>query len=178
MMRSNAKKQKLHLGCGDKYLPGYINIDGRKGDNVDLVCNMTKLPYDRQSIDEIYMCHTLEHVPLHQVMDHLIYLNNLLTPSGCIYISVPDFQTLSSMYLAQRCQLEEIVRAIHGGQEYEGNLHYISFDESMLRSFLINSNFKNVEKYEPIKYLPCDFTDTSTYKINGISISLNMKATK
>ena len=47
------------------------------------------------------MCHSLEHIRLHQVAGYLKYLNRLLKPNSYIYISVPDFETLSSMYLAQ-----------------------------------------------------------------------------
>lgn len=172
------KSTKLHLGCGNKYLPGFINVDARDGKNVDLVCDIKDLPFNEESIDEIYMCHSLEHIPMHEVFPYLEYLNRLLKPAKCIYISVPNFQTLSSMYLAGKCNLSNIVRAIHGGQEYPGNLHYISFDKPMLTQMLRGARFQKVETFDPYTYLPKNYSDTSTYKINDISISLNLIATK
>lgn len=169
---------KLHLGCGEKNLREYINIDAKEGDNIDISCDIRDLPFGHCEIDEIYICHALEHIHMHQSQKYLSYLNSLIKTGGKIYISVPDFETMASMYLARKCKLVNIIRAIHGGQEYEGNLHYISFDNEMLTSMLKNAGFVNVKRYDPKTYLPKDYTDTSTYKINGIAISLNLTAEK
>ena len=52
---------KLHLGCGDKYIPGFVNIDVQKSEAVDVVSDAMKLPYKENSIDLIYSCSMLEH---------------------------------------------------------------------------------------------------------------------
>ena len=176
--QSQQKLRKLHLGCGDKYLPEYINIDARKGENVDLVCDITRLPFEEDSVDEIYMCHSLEHIEMNKISWYIEYLYKLLKRGGEMYISVPNFEALSSMYLAKKCRLLDIIRAVHGGQEYPGNLHYISFDQDLLTKVLLNAKFRRVELYKPEAYLPRNYSDTSTYRINNIKISLNMKAIK
>ena len=51
---------KLHLGCGDKYIPGFVNIDVQKSEAVDVVSDVMKLPYKENSIDLIYSCSMLE----------------------------------------------------------------------------------------------------------------------
>ena len=56
---------KLHLGCGEKFLPGYVHVDARKFPHVDYVTD--KLDnlnmFADNSVDEIYACHVLEHFP-------------------------------------------------------------------------------------------------------------------
>ncbi len=93
-----------------------------------------------------------------------------------MYVSVPDFAVLSALYLSGRAPLSMIVRAIHGGQEYSGNLHYISFDRVFLSDILLQAGFTHVTSYSPSEFLPAGFEDTSTYEIAGKSISLNLRA--
>jgi predicted SAM-dependent methyltransferase len=169
---------KLNLGCGDKPIPGYVNIDTRLLPGVDVAASFFDLPYTKGAIQEIYMCHSLEHTPLMKVQPLLSYLSDLLRDDGQLYISVPDFSILSSLYLAQKVPLSSIVRAIHGGQEYEGNLHYISFDMKLLSDLLKNAGFQEIKEYEPTAYLPEGFEDTSTYCIGSRRISLNICARK
>ena len=169
------QKLNLHLGCGNIRIPGFINIDSGN-ENADIKCSFFDLPYNENSVDLIYMCHSLEHIGLNQIPDFLIYLRRLLKNRGQIYISVPDFEILSSIYLSRKVALSQIVRAIHGGQEYEGNTHYISFDFDFLSRLLLQVGFLNVRRYEPSTFLPAGIEDTSTYMINGYPISLNLMA--
>lgn len=170
--------QKLHLGCGEKYLNGFLNVDVRDAPNVDYVCDFIAMPFAPNSISEIYMCHSLEHLRMHDVVPFLKRCYAALTPGSKIYISVPDFAILASIYLSGRVSLSSIVRAVHGGQEYDGNFHYISFDSIFLRELLETSGFDRVEPYCPNDYLPKNYTDTSTYSIGGKPISLNICAQK
>lgn len=173
-MNSN-QPLKLHLGCGNIKIPGFINIDSGN-ENADIKCSFFELPYRENSVDLIYMCHSLEHIGLNIVPDFLKYLRRLLKSEGQLYISVPDFEILSSVYLSRKVALSEIVRAIHGGQEYEGNTHFISFDYDLLSTLLKRAGFSNVQRYEPSIFLPDGIKDTSTYMIKGFPISLNILA--
>jgi len=170
--------KKIHLGCGERRLQGFINIDSRSSEAVDIVCDMQRLPFKPESLQIVYMCHSLEHIPLLEVQPFLHSINRLLSPKGRLYISVPDFNVLASLYLAGRAPLSMIVRAIHGGQEYPGNTHYVSYDNKMLSEFLRISQFSKIDEYSPTDFLPPGFKDTSTYEIAGKPISLNLVATK
>ena len=57
---------KLNLGCGNKKLDGYINIDGSDHCKPDLLFDLENTPYPFQSnsVDEIRMKSVLEHFPL------------------------------------------------------------------------------------------------------------------
>lgn len=54
---------KLNLGSGEDYKEGYINCDIDRSKNPDVVLDLTKkLPFEDNSIEEIYMRHVLEHI--------------------------------------------------------------------------------------------------------------------
>lgn len=57
-------KLKLHLGCGNDYKKGYVNIDSSKEVNPDKVWNLEKtpLPFKDNSVDEVLANHVFEHI--------------------------------------------------------------------------------------------------------------------
>lgn len=54
--------RKLHLGCGRSHMEGFINIDVVDFGQ-EVVRDITRgLPFDDDSVDEIYSHHALEHI--------------------------------------------------------------------------------------------------------------------
>ena len=43
-LRQPATAYRLHLGCGQKRIPGFVNIDHNASAATDYVCDITKLP--------------------------------------------------------------------------------------------------------------------------------------
>lgn len=59
-----AKKLKLNLGCGDKLMKGWVNVDHVPDCNPDIVCNLEQFPWpwETDSVEEILLSHVLEHL--------------------------------------------------------------------------------------------------------------------
>ena len=53
---------KLHLGCGNIFIPGFIHIDQNDFEHIDHVNNISDLSmFSEYSVDLIYACHVLEY---------------------------------------------------------------------------------------------------------------------
>ena len=61
---------KLNLGCGDLILEGYNNCD-LYNPKADTKCDVTKLPFGNESVEEILAQHIIEHFDFHQAFDIL-----------------------------------------------------------------------------------------------------------
>ena len=85
------KMKKLNFGCGEKILPGYVNVDIVKLPGVDLVVNLDKTPYPFRDneFDEIYADNVIEH--LENFIEVLEELQRILRPRGKLIIKVPHF---------------------------------------------------------------------------------------
>jgi predicted SAM-dependent methyltransferase len=56
--------KKLNVGCGNRILPGYVNIDIVQGPGVDVVHDLNEFPYPFKDneFDVIYADNVIEHV--------------------------------------------------------------------------------------------------------------------
>lgn len=89
---------KLHLGAGWRYLPGWGNIDlhGRR----NLIWDLTRpLPLAPGSIRYIYSEHFIEHIPREACRRLLINARIALGRGGVIRISTPDLRFWAGAYL-------------------------------------------------------------------------------
>jgi predicted SAM-dependent methyltransferase len=61
---SKSNSVKLNLGCGDKILDGYVNVDvanERSGKQPDIICDIRNLNSFTDKSDEILAVHVVEH---------------------------------------------------------------------------------------------------------------------
>lgn len=84
-------KTAINLGSGHSRISkNVINVDLFDYPNVDLVCDISILPFKDESIDLIISIAVLEHVPdPKQIVDEI---NRVLKPGGKIYIYIPFIQ--------------------------------------------------------------------------------------
>jgi hypothetical protein len=70
-------RPRLHLGCGERYLDGYVNIDCPSSEHTvqrtspaDRLADITQLRYEPESVEEVRLHRAVEH---QRVLDALGY---------------------------------------------------------------------------------------------------------
>jgi SAM-dependent methyltransferase len=94
---------KLNLGCGDKILDGYINIDvveSRAGKKPDFICDLHNLSkFESNSVDEILAVHVVEHFWQWEVVDILKEWTRVLKPGGKMILECPNLVSAAEEFL-------------------------------------------------------------------------------
>lgn len=94
---------RLNLGCGDKILPGYINVDvvseraGNKPDFVTDIRNLHGVP--DLFADEVLAVHVVEHFWRWEVLDVLKEWCRVLKPGGKMILECPNLRSACEEFL-------------------------------------------------------------------------------
>lgn len=175
---------KLHLGCGKRFIPGYIHIDAVEYTHIDHVSAIDNLSFlGTNSVDVIYNCHVLEHFKRRQVHGVLREWHRVLKPGGILRTSVPDFAQLCRVYTATE-DLNLVMGPLFGRQDYLYNIHYNVFDYKSLSDALHQAGFEHIRRYDWRETEHAAIDDYSQAYVphmdreNGIMISLNVECIK
>ena len=177
---------RIHFGCGRVDAPGWINIDAHRFDHVSYQSTDIHLTaFVEGSIEEIYLCHVLEHFSFKEVAELLGCYYSKLAKNGKLRISVPDFDSLMQIYLESSNSIEIIAESLMGGQDDQYNYHKSIFNESYLSELLVKAGFASPQIWQPQDFMEASqllIPDWSSYKFptsKGFRpISLNIVAYK
>lgn len=103
---------RLHLGCGEKRLRGYINVDSNG--NPDVYANCAALQYPSDSADEIMAIHLFEHFFPDEALDILKRWHSILKPGGKLILEMPDLQKVLEFFKAEEISLTHTMFALYG----------------------------------------------------------------
>jgi SAM-dependent methyltransferase len=175
---------KLHIGAGERYLPGYLHVDIIERPHIDHVADVRDLSFLQSgTAREIYARHVLEHFKRGEAEDVLREWARVLAPSGLIRVAVPDFAAITAEYANGR-DLDSLLGLLYGGQNYDYNFHFQAYDFARLEKMLQNGGFTDIERYDWHDFLPKDYDDFSRAYFphmdfeNGRLMSLSVTARK
>jgi predicted SAM-dependent methyltransferase len=140
---------KLHLGCGNRHLEGYINIDLRKTISTDLVCNIRKLPYPNNTVELIETYHVIEHLSRHDLSKALKEWFGVISPGGMLIVECPDFDKAVKEYIGGN---EKRINNIFGLQRFLGDTHMFGYNFKRLKKLLEEAGFRDIQEKEPQDY--------------------------
>jgi predicted SAM-dependent methyltransferase len=158
-LQSSASK-KLHLGCGDNLLDGWLNTDYFPKSPQLLHLDATKpFPFPSDQFDYVFSEHMIEHIPYEGGTQMIRESLRVLKPGGKIRVSTPDMQFLFNLYQPEKSPLhreyiawaarilnmpaQEDTFVINNFMRCWG--HTFIYDQKTLRRALEEAGFVNVE---------------------------------
>ncbi len=100
--RRPAASRKLHLGCGQRKLPGWLNVDVYDSDQ-DLDLTTGLLPWPDDSFDLVVSQHMIEHLDMErEAVPLLAELRRVCAPGAKIWITCPDMAKICRSYVEDR----------------------------------------------------------------------------
>ena len=181
---------KLHLGCGRRFIPGFIHVDLDDFPHIDYRHDVRSLPmFPDNTVKLIYACHVLEYFDRVEVTDVLREWRRVLAPGGTLRVAVPDFAALVRVYQTHG-QLDRLVGPLYGRiavntpQGPAVAYHHTTYDYDSLRLVLEGAAFENVRRYDWRATEHSHVDDFSQAyvphmdKDHGLLISLNAEADK
>lgn len=153
--RSENGATHLHLGCGPKYLPGFLNIDGNLFNKLDLWLDVRNgLPFPSESIDSIYSTHMFEHFYPDELNLLLRECLRALKRDGGVRLIVPNLESAIKAYSESQSGWFDDSFPRHfdslGGRfsnfVFCDGQHRTAFDFTYLDEVLKKAGFREVEK--------------------------------
>ncbi len=145
----------LHLGCGTKYLPGFVNIDANPRQRLDLWLDVRcGLPFATASVESAYSTHMIEHFYPDELEKLLRECVRVLKPGGGMRLVVPNLQSAIAAYQQKRNDwfYDSFPRHFDsvGGRfsnfVFCDGQHRTAFDFSYLEEELRKAGFREVEE--------------------------------
>ena len=90
----------LNLGCGSKFVEGWVNIDNRSiSPHVQIHDLRQGIPCPDNHFSFVYHSHLLEHFSKNEALAMLRECYRVLCPGGLIRVVVPDLEQIVKIYL-------------------------------------------------------------------------------
>ena len=150
---------RLHVGCGDHMLDGWLNADSRPCSARVLRMDATRrFPFPDNVFSYVYSEHVIEHLNFGDGAAMLDECFRVLAPGGKIRISTPDLAFLTALHGAERTALQERYLAwaaagLPGGEAgfvidafIRGWGHRFIYDEPILRGALERAGFSDAAR--------------------------------
>ena len=157
------KTRKLHIGCGNHIIDGWLNSDLFSGSKHVVRFNATKTyPFDDETFDYVFSEHLIEHFSYAQGQHMLEECFRVLKDGGKIRIATPDLSFLISLYQSEKSELQKkyirwITETFIDSAPYCEDTfvinnvvrdwgHTFIYDEKVLRFSLEKAGFKEITK--------------------------------
>lgn len=169
---------QLHIG-GTTPSPDWRIVNIQPGPDVDYVADCTDLAEIADgTASRVYASHILEHLDYKaELPSALAELHRVLAAGGELMLSVPDMEMLCRIFVDPNADLQlrvDVMRILFGGQEDRYDFHKAGLFWEFLGAMLLQAGFTDVTRVGDFGL----FEDSSSIRIGGVPISLNVRARK
>jgi predicted SAM-dependent methyltransferase len=141
-----ASRSRLHIGCGQEAIPGWINIDTRPLPGVDRVLDVRQgLPFE--DVAAIYAEHFLEHLSLEEGLTLLKECRRALSPEGTLRLSTPNLDWVYATHYRfgqETSDDDRLLDCLRLNRAFHGWGHQFLYNRSMLSAALRACGFDRV----------------------------------
>jgi predicted SAM-dependent methyltransferase len=155
----NAASPRLHIGCGDNHLEGWLNTElTPRGEQIFLDATRP-FPFPDRAFDLVYSEHMIEHVPYESAQRMIRECFRVMRPGATIRIVTPDLAFLRSLldgvehplraayfdFYKRRNRLDEPFTATHLVNHFVRAWgHQFIYDRESLTELLARAGFRDV----------------------------------
>lgn len=186
MVQKKNKEVRLHLGCGKRNFPGFINIDKSNYQHIHYRRDVGNLKiFKNNSVNMIYASHVLEYFDISEAKYVLKEWKRVLVKGGLLRISIPNFESLIKVYKKNN-DIDNIIGPLFGKMKSGNKIiyHKYVYNYKAIYNLLSSLNFKDIKLFNWKKTFHSKYDDHSQAffphmdKKKGILISLNIDAQK
>ena len=194
---STHETRKLHIGCGNNPINGWLNSDYSPSSAAIIQLDATHIfPFKNDTFDYIFSEHMIEHITYSNGLKMLNECHRVLKKNGKIRLSTPDLRFLIDLYQSNKSELqiqymEWAVDQFTKSPPYPDDTfiinnffrdwgHQFIYDEKTLRSSMEKAGFKGIIRWkfneskedalrnlENEKRAPKDFLKLETFTLEG-----------
>ena len=137
---------RLHLGCGPRYLDGWVNVDRWAPDRKDLAADLLALPFRPGTVDEILASHVIEHFTRAGAPLVAAHWASLLKPGGRLAVECPDLEQVCRRFVEadERARQGWWIHVLYGLQHHRGEFHLTNFTPASLKALLEGAGLVDV----------------------------------
>ena len=181
---------KLHLGCWNRYIPGFVHVDYSDMPHIDYCSAVDQLDFIAdESVDLIYCSHTLSYIEPEHVNSAMSEWWRVLKPNGILRISTINLTELWKVYQSTG-DIATFLNPVFGKMTIESQegtkkiRHQMHYDEKTLTKLFTHNRYYQIEHWDWKNTEHSDIDDYSQsywphmQKDTGIMLSLNMQAKK
>jgi predicted SAM-dependent methyltransferase len=139
---------RLHLGCGQVYKPGYLNIDALDESVADEISDISLLRFIDNTVDEIYASQLIEHFDYIHCKYVLSEWYRVLKSNGTLVIETPDLSRTYKKLVSTGIETQKNTLQWVFGLDSPGLLHKTGFTFSLLEDLLKEVGFDSIKKQE------------------------------
>ena len=183
---------KLHLGCANVNIPGFINVDLDNFPHVHIRADVRSLPmFSDNSADLIYASALFQYFDYHEGIVALKEWSRVLKPGGILRISTIDFDKLLEVYQKTGKNIDSIIGPLYGRMEIDAETgekclinHKTVYTQEKLKESITAVGFKSIVPYKWQELVHASHDDQSQAyyphmeKESGIHIMISWEVIK
>lgn len=147
---------KLNIGASNvtgKYKHGWINLDLKKHDRIQVIGDALNMPFRDNSVDLIHCVHVLEHVTRDKYQVMLNEMHRVLKPGAEAFVEVPDFERVVEKLMQaldnkDKRKIHIWTTSIYGKNERPGMAHYWGFTPKLLKDAMCKAGFNTAREWD------------------------------